>query len=95
MTERERQITLETRMYRKKSFGQEKYCRHCWACEYHRNCIALPTQRGRKQLCVKAENRMKGKPTDDPLLETLKNCEKRERPYFVLKLGLSRKEINS
>lgn len=79
MTNRDRQITLETRMYRKKSFGKEKYCNHCWACEYHENCIAQSVQRSAQRLCVKAENRMKGKPTDTKLSETLQGAGKRKR----------------
>ena len=95
MTNRDRQITLETRMYRKKSFGKEKYCNHCWVCEYHENCIAQSVHRSAQRLCVKAENRMKGKPTDTKLSETLQGAEKRKRKYLFLQLGLKQEEIKN
>lgn len=93
MTVQDRQITLETRMYRKKSFGREKFCGHCWACEYHKNCIAYPPQRSVRQFCAKAENRMKGKPTDTELAEVLKNSDKRKRYYLFQNLGLRQSEL--
>lgn len=41
----------------------------------------------------KAENRMKGKPTDTKLSETLQGAEKRKRKYLFLQLGLKQEEI--
>lgn len=46
-------------------------------------------------LCVKAENRMKGKPTDTKLSETLQGAEKRKRKYLFLQLGLKQEEIKN
>lgn len=58
MTNIDRQLILDTRMYRRgKNYGQEKYCKYCWACYYGNNCIAKPVVRSTQLLCVKAESR--------------------------------------
>lgn len=58
MTITERQLTLETRMYRNKSFGCNKICKACFA-STHVSCIATTT-RSKQCLCAKAEARIYG-----------------------------------
>ena len=60
MNNKDRQLTLDTKMYRNKSYGKEPYCGHCWAkCK---GCIAGSAYRSTQLQCVKAECRMKGIP---------------------------------
>lgn len=60
MTIEERQLTLETRLYRKKSFGKENFCDYCFA--RSNTCIASSKERSCQYLCAKAETRMNSKP---------------------------------
>lgn len=55
MNNNDRQLKLETQMYRRKTFGKETYCSHCWAkCN---GCIMNAKQRSIQQACVRAECR--------------------------------------
>jgi hypothetical protein len=57
MNNKDRQIVLETRMYRHKTYGKEDFCSKCWAkCN---GCIASTKYRAHNLLCVKAECRLK------------------------------------
>lgn len=94
MTKEERQIKLETKMYRKKSFGQEDICAKCWACFHYKSCIALPKIRSKQCLCVKAEIRLTNKKKFDdssPFENTFQD--KRVRHYRFPLLGLRRDEV--
>jgi hypothetical protein len=54
MTNFDRQISLETKMYKHKTFGKEEMCNYCWA-----KCKGCIHQYRTQQLaCVKAECRM-------------------------------------
>lgn len=61
MTREERQLQLDTKMYKKKSFGTENFCNYCWACYQHVKCIADSRKRSNGNHCAKAEERMKKK----------------------------------
>ena len=56
MNNKDRQVTLETRMYRNKTFGKENFCNKCWA--KSKGCIATSPMRSKQLLCVKAECRV-------------------------------------
>jgi DNA invertase Pin-like site-specific DNA recombinase len=58
MTREERQLQLDTKMYKKKSFGTESFCNYCWACYQHVKCIADPRERSTGLHCAKAEERI-------------------------------------
>lgn len=85
MKNNERQLYLDTMMYANKSFGQEDYCKYCWACHKYSSCIAGGAQRSKALLCVKAENRMMGKPTETSFAELLKYGGERNRHYITKK----------
>lgn len=53
-----RQNVLEANMTNAKTYGQEKYCAHCWACVYGEECLATVNNREAQCLCVKAEKRL-------------------------------------
>lgn len=57
MNIQQRQITLETKMYRDNSFGKADICNKCWA-STHISCIA--DNRSIQCLCAKAEARLHG-----------------------------------
>ena len=62
MTDVQRQLALDTKMYSKgKTFGQEYFCKFCFACYHSLKCIADPKCRSEGMLCVKAECRAKEK----------------------------------
>ena len=61
MTKAERQLTLETRMYRNKTFGKMPICKHCFACAFT-HCISSSKSRMIGGLCAEAEARMIGRP---------------------------------
>ena len=53
-----RQTELEAKMSNDYSYGQEKFCAHCWACVHGEECFALPENRFKNCLCANAEKRM-------------------------------------
>lgn len=78
MTNAERQLTLETMMYKNgKTFGREKFCKQCWACYHGRECIAASGMRSTQILCVKAKDRAEGNITPSSFLEAI--TEKRRK----------------
>jgi hypothetical protein len=94
VTKEERQITLQTRMYRKKSFGKENYCTRCWACYHYESCIADAKIRSVQCLCVKAEERLTGQKKYDDSTEFQKIIrDKRVRSYRFPLLGLKKEEL--
>ena len=60
MNNKDRQIYLETKMYKRNSFGKEPYCRKCWAKTYT-GCMGA-IYRSSQLSCVKAECRLNGCP---------------------------------
>lgn len=88
MKNTDRQLVLNTRMHRNRSFGKEPYCSHCWAkCN---GCLATGKARSKQILCVKAYDRMKGQPTPTPLEELIRYAGERERHYLMR--GLRKEE---
>lgn len=53
-----RQNELEVQMTNEHTYGQEKYCAHCWACVHGEECFALPESRAYQCLCAKAEKKL-------------------------------------
>lgn len=91
MTNVDRQLTLDTQMYRKKSFGSEDYCSYCWAKDCIKGgCIAPSKYRSKSFLCVKAECRMRGMPFRTNLQELVKYAGKK-KSYRLC--GLTKKEV--
>lgn len=93
MTIKERQIKLETRMYRHKSFGREDFCILCFACKYHIDCIANGKTRSTQNLCAKAESRLKNREYETSFMNVFK-CDKRIRKYRFPLLGLKKEELD-
>ena len=92
MTNVERQLTLDTKMYRKKSFGSEDYCAYCFAKDCIKGgCIAVSKHRSKSCLCVKAECRMLGSPFRTNLQELVKYSGKRKAHRLC---GLTKKELD-
>ena len=91
MTNKERQLTLDTKMYRKKSYGFEDYCSHCWAKDCIKGgCIAVPKNRSKSCLCVKAECRMIRTPYRTNLQELIKYAGKKRTHRLCV---LTKKEL--
>lgn len=57
MNNKDRQLVLETKMYRTKTFGKQKYCTKCFAKLYD-GCLVTGLQRSKQLLCCKAECRV-------------------------------------
>lgn len=83
MNNKDRQLILETRMYRRKTYGKEAFCSKCWA--KYNGCIATGKQRYAQLLCCKAECRMNKIPFS--LRECL--CAPSKQSYIY---GLKKKE---
>ena len=79
MTNAQRQLALDTRMYiNGKSYGKEKYCKHCFACYHGVKCIADGAVRSTQVLCVKAKDRMNGVHTPTEYEEFLMQRKRRK-----------------
>ena len=57
MNNKDRQLVLDTKMYKYQTFGKEPYCKFCWA-NSHTACIMESDYRSSGLNCVKAECRM-------------------------------------
>jgi hypothetical protein len=91
MRNADRQLTLDTNMYRKKSFGKEDYCAYCFAKDCIKGgCIAESRHRSKSCLCVKAECRMNGMPFKTALQELLQDAGKK-KSYRLC--GLTKEEM--
>lgn len=88
MTNFDRQLTLDTRMYRNKTFGKEAYCNYCWAKTYS-GCFAGGLQRSKQFMCVKAECRANKDLFKSPLYEMMAEPN-RKRHY---KCGLTKEDL--
>lgn len=88
MKNADRQLVLNTRMYRNNTYGKEAYCEFCWAkCN---GCIATGKARSKQMLCVKAYDRMKGQHTPTRLEEAIRYAGERQRHYLMY--GLKKEE---
>jgi hypothetical protein len=91
MTNTERQLTLDTKMYRKKSYGKEDYCAYCFAKDCIKGgCIVKSKHRSKSMLCVKAECRMNGTPFRTTFQETIQYAGKRKVHRLC---GLKKQEV--
>lgn len=59
MNNKDRQLYLDTKMYRSKTFGKQPFCAKCWA-KLHNGCLVNGQMRSINLLCCKAECRLNG-----------------------------------